>query len=213
MATFLSDYITECRRLLHDANGNFYTDTQLTDYINEARRHTVQDTGCLRTIQTLQFVTGQEVYTYANDFPQGTKTLDVLNVNIYWGNSRTPLRYLAWTDFNAQLRYWQNYRGLPIAFSMYGQGKMYIGPVPQENYTAELDTIILPTNLVNSTTPDEIQEPYTEPVAFYACYKAKYYEQSYGEAEIFKQEYMRHVQSTLTSVFTRRLPTPYSTAY
>ena len=90
---------------------------------------------------------------------------------------------------------------------------MYIGPVPQENYTAELDTIILPTALVNSTTPDEIQEPYSEAVAFYAAYKAKYYEQSYGEAEIFKQEYMRQIQGALTSTFTRRLPTPYSTAY
>ena len=94
MATFLSDYITECRRLLHDANGNFYTDTQLTDYINEARSHTVQDTGCLRTIQTLQFVTGQEVYTYANDFPNGTKTLDVLNVT--FTGAIAVLRYAIW---------------------------------------------------------------------------------------------------------------------
>lgn len=212
MAT-LSEYITECRRLLHDANGNFYTDQQLTDYINEARGHTVQDTGCLRQIQTLTFNTGQEVYTYAADFPEGLRTLDVLNINIYWGNSRTPLRYLAWTDFNAQLRYWQNYRGLPIAFSAYGQSKIYIGPVPQENYTAEVDTVLLPNPLTSGSEVDEIIAPYTEPVAFYACYKAKYYEQSFGEAEIFKQEYARHIQGTLTSVFTRRLPTPYSTAY
>lgn len=212
MAT-LSEYITECRRLLHDANGNFYTDQQLTDYINEARSHTVQDTGCLRQIQTLTFTTGKEVYTYAADFPEGLRTLDVLNINIYWGNSRTPLRYLAWTDFNAQLRYWQNYRGLPIAFSAYGQSKIYIGPVPQENYTAEVDTVLLPNPLTTGSQVDEIIAPYTEPVAFYACYKAKYYEQSFGEAEIFKQEYARHIQGTLTSVFTRRLPTPYSTAY
>lgn len=212
MAT-LSEYITECRRLLHDANGNFYTDQQLTDYINEARRHTVQDTGCLRQIQTFTFTTGKEVYSYATDFPEGLRTLDVLNINLYWGNSRTPLRYLAWTDFNAQLRYWQNYRGLPIAFSAYGQSKIYVGPVPQENYTVEVDTVLLPNPLTTGSEVDEIIEPYSEPVAFYACYKAKYYEQSFGEAEIFKQEYARHIQGTLTSVFTRRLPTPYSTAY
>ncbi len=212
MAT-LSEYITECRRLLHDANGNFYTDQQLTDYINEARRHTVQDTGCLRQIQTFTFTTGKEVYSYATDFPEGLRTLDVLNINLYWGNSRTPLRYLAWTDFNAQLRYWQNYRGLPIAFSAYGQSKIYVGPVPQEDYTVEVDTVLLPNPLTTGSEVDEIIEPYSEPVAFYACYKAKYYEQSFGEAEIFKQEYARHIQGTLTSVFTRRLPTPYSTAY
>jgi hypothetical protein len=27
-------YITDVQRLLHDANGNFYTQQQLTDYIN-----------------------------------------------------------------------------------------------------------------------------------------------------------------------------------
>ena len=53
MAT-LSAYITEVRRLLHDANGNFYTDSQLTDYINSARERVVRDTGCLRTIQIVQ---------------------------------------------------------------------------------------------------------------------------------------------------------------
>ena len=53
MAT-LSTYITEVRRLLHDANANFYTDSQLTDYINSARERVVRDTGCLRTIQIVQ---------------------------------------------------------------------------------------------------------------------------------------------------------------
>lgn len=212
MAT-LSEYITECRRLLHDANGNFWSDPELTDYINEARAHVVRDTGCLRQIQIVNFTTGKEVYSFGADFPDGARTLDIINVNIYWGNSRTPLRYLAWTDFNAQLRYWQNYRGLPIAFSMYGQNKMYVGPVPQENYTAEVDTVILPAPLTAGTDVDEILDPYTDPVAYHACYKAKYKEQSFGEAEIFKQEYINHVKDVLTSVFTRRMPTPYSTAY
>lgn len=212
MAT-LSDYITECRRLLHDANGNFYTDEQLTDYINSARQRTVRDTGCLRKLQTIVLNTNQEVYTFAADLPQGQQTLDILNINIYWGNSRTPLRYLAWTDFNAQLRYWQNYRGLPIAYTMYGQSSFYVGPVPDQEYQGEADTIVLPTDLVNTTTVDEIIDPYTTPVAYYACYKAKYYEQSFGEAEIFKQEYVKHVQAVLTTIFTRRMPSPYSTPY
>ena len=53
MAT-LSSYITQVRRLLHDANGNFYTDQQLTDYINEARERTVRDTGALREVIVTQ---------------------------------------------------------------------------------------------------------------------------------------------------------------
>jgi hypothetical protein len=281
MAT-LSGYITEVRRLLHDANGNFYSDSELTDYINSARERVVRDTGCLRTIQVTQtplapvasatqpvpwaattavnvgeyifsnifiyqvttagvtgteppsypaygglyppstpFANGTAQFTYVGNveninyvaLPQGINTLDVLNINLYWGNSRVPLQYLPWTQFNAQLRYWQNYIGRPVAFSIFGQSKIYLSPVPDQIYTVEIDTIILPTPLTTSNQTDEIIDPYTNPVAFYAAYKAKYKEQSYGEAEIYKQEYVKQVQAVLSSVMTRRLPDPYSTPF
>ena len=79
----------------------------------------------------------------------------------------------------------------------------------------EIDTVILPTALSVSSpsTVDTIVSPYTTPVAFYAAYKAKYKEQSYGEAEIYKQEYMKHVNAVQNSVFTRRIPDPYSSPY
>jgi len=211
MAT-LSGYITEVRRLLHDANGNFYSDSELTDYINAARERVVRDTGCLRQIQNFTVTTGQESYSYAS-LPQGQQTLDVLNINVYWGNSRTPLRYLPWTDFNAQLRYWQNYNGLPIAYSIYGQNTIYFGPVPDQDYACESDTVVLPNAVQSDSTVEQLQDPYTTPVAYYAAYKAKFKEQSYGESEIFKQQYESHVRNVLSTVFTRRLPTPYSVPY
>jgi hypothetical protein len=49
-----------------------------------------------------------------------------------------PLRYMPWTLFNAQLRYWQNYIGRPVAFSVYGQQQIYIGPVPDQSYLMEV---------------------------------------------------------------------------
>jgi len=45
MAQTLQSYITAVRYLLHDANANFYTNSQLTDYINGARARVVRDTG------------------------------------------------------------------------------------------------------------------------------------------------------------------------
>jgi hypothetical protein len=212
MSTTLGNYITECRRLLHDANANFYTDSELTDYINEARVRLVRDTGCLRNYQTTVTVTSQEVYTFST-LPEAAMTMDILNINLIWGNTRIPLRYLPWTQFNAELRFWQNYTGRPIAFSMYGPTSYYIAPVPDQEYSMELDTVIMPTPLVASTDVDQIPDPWTTPVAFYACYKAKYKEQSYGEAEIFKQEYQRQAQSVLATTYTRRMPNPYSTPY
>ena len=278
MAT-LSSYLTEVQRLLHDANAVFWSTSELTDYINEARERVVRDTGCLRTLQitntplsstgvvaipwsngltvtagqfifsnifiyqvtvggvlnsdaapyptgsatfppstpftngtaTLQYSSNCEIISLAA-LPNGIQTLDVLNVTLYWGNSRIPLRYLPWSNFNAQLRYWQNYVGRPICFSTYGQGQLYIAPVPDQSYAIEVDTVILPSALSTSTpnVVDVIVDPYSTPVAFYAAYKAKYKEQSYGEAEIYKQEYAKHVQAVLNSTYTRRIPDPYS---
>jgi len=282
MAT-LSSYITEVQRLLHDANSVFWSTSELTDYINDARERVVRDTGCLRTIQSTyaplsstgvaavawaegtvltagefvfsgifiyEVVTGGTLgatvppYPYGNQayppsttftvsgstnmvfqydspceiiqfasLPEGLQTLDILNLNLYWGNSRIPLRYLPWSNFNSQLRYWQNYVGRPVCFSVYGQQQIYIGPVPDQSYAIDLDTVILPTplTLASPDATDPINDPYTTPVAFYAAYKAKYKEQSYGEAEIYKQEYMKHVQAVLNSVYTRRIPDPYTT--
>jgi len=204
----LSDYITECRRMLHDANGNFYTDSELTDYINAARIRLVRDTGCLRTYQTSSVVANQEIIPTAS-LPNGVSTLDVLTLNLIWGNTRIALQYLPWTDFNARLRYYQNYIGRPIAFSMYGQTSIYLGPVPDQTYAIELDTVVLPAPLTTLSPVETIPDPYTSPVAFYACHKAKYKEQAYGESEIFNQEYIKQVKAVLASVFTRRITTPY----
>jgi hypothetical protein len=280
MATY-SGYITEVRRLLHDAAGNFWTDTELADYINAARERVVRDTGCLRTLQvtstpisnsgvvasnwveastvsagefvfsnifvyevinsgtlgttpnypnstnayppTSTFTTtgGTAVLKYNSPaeiinlsaLPQANQTIDVLNINLFWGNTRIPLRYLAWSDFNAQLRFWQNYTGRPVCFSMYGQGQIYIAPIPDQSYAIEIDTVILPLPLTSNSSVETILDPYTTPVAYYAAHTAKYKEQSYGEAEIFKAQYDQKVRAALTSTMTRRLPTPYSTPY
>jgi hypothetical protein len=161
---------------------------------------------------TLQYAGPSEVINYSC-LPQGVLTLDVVNVNLFWGNTRVPMRYLPWTQFNSELRFWQNYIGRPIAFSTFGQGQFYMSPVPDQVYTIELDTIILPTTLVYSTDTDTIQYPYSDPVAYYAAYTAKYYEQSFGEAEIYLQQYKNKVQAVLVSTFTRRMPDPYSSPY
>lgn len=281
MAT-LNSYITEVRRLLHDANGNFYSDSELTDYINSGRERVARDTGCLRKLQVSQtpiapvgytgtpvawaantavnlgdlifsniftyvvttagttgddppqypltggvfppstpFANGTAQFQYAGNceiipfasLPDSTQTLDILNINVFWGNSRYPLSYLPWTQFNAQLRYWQNYIGRPVAFSVFGQNQIYISPVPDQAYTIELDTTVLPLPLVNGAEVDTIIDPYTTPVPYYAAYTAKFKEQSYGESEIYYQQYVNKVRSVLNTTFTRRLPDPYSNPF
>jgi hypothetical protein len=210
--TTLNDYITVTRRLLHDANANFWTNTELTEEINTARNRLVRDSGCKRELQTSAVVTNQEAYDFSS-LPLGDLTLDIINLNLYWGNTRIPMRYLPWTQFNAQLRFWQNYVGQPVAFSMYGARKFYVAPVPDENYVIELDTVVQPIPLVNLNDVDELPEPWTSVVPYYAAYQAKFKEQSYGEAEIFRQQYLQQLQNLLASTFTRRMPDPYSRPY
>ena len=212
MATPLSGYLTETRRLLHDVNANFWTDAELTDYINDGRNHLIQDTGCNRVLQTYTTVYNVETIDFAA-LPEGTDTIDVLTINLYWGNSRVPMYYMAWSNFNAQLRFWQNYTGRPVGFSMYGPKKIFIGPKPDQAYLIELDTVVLKPPLTNVDPVETLPTPFTEAVPFYAAYIAKYQEQSYGEAEIFKQEYQKHVMQALNTTFTRRLPTPYISGY
>lgn len=212
MTTTLNDYITVTRRLLHDANANFWTDQELTDEINAARNRLVRDTGCNRILQSSAVLTNQEVYDFA-DLPEGARTLDILNINLYWGNTRLPLRYLPWTQFNAELRFWQNYTGRSVAFSLYGTRKYYVSPIPDQEYVTELDTVVAPVDLVALADIDTLPDPWISAVPYYAAYQAKFKEQSYGEAEIFRQQYLQQMQNLLSSTFTRRMPDPYSRPY
>lgn len=207
MTTLLSE-IVATRRLLHDAGGNYWSSAELTDYINNGRRRVVSDTGCNRVLQTLSLTTSTETYSYAS-LPQGTSTIDVLNLTVLWGNSRIVLNYMPFTEFNAKMRSWQSYSGRPAVWTRYGQGTVYVSPVPDQSYTSEWDTVVVPADLSALTDAETIYFPYSEAIPFYAAYMAKYKEQSYDEATLFLEEYKRKVLEAIRSSATRRIPTVY----
>jgi hypothetical protein len=208
----LSDYITQVRRLLKDAESNFFSNEELTDYINEARNRVAQDTVCLRTLQAGSLVANQETYSFSS-FPLGSRTIDVLNVNFINGNQRIDLKWLPWTKFNASgyggsgLRQFENFVGLPAIVSKYNQNTVYVSPIPDQTYVAEWDTVVLPVPLVNDSTVEEILAPYTEPVKYYAAYLAKYNQQSFGEADLFQTQYANSVRQVIRSTAMRRIYT------
>lgn len=61
----LTSYITATRRLLHDASGKTYSDSELTTYINQARQRIGLDTGCVRGLITFNLSASQEAYPYS----------------------------------------------------------------------------------------------------------------------------------------------------
>lgn len=204
----LSDYITDVRRLLHDSTGKYWSDTELTDYINEARRQVVADTGCNRTLQTGVLVIGQEAYALSSF--GSNDTFDVLNIRIKWGTMWYQLDYNPFGQISTKLRAWSTWQQRPVAFSVYGQQTFYVAPVPDQAYPIELDTVVAPAALVLFTDPDTIAFPYLGLPKYYAAYLAKFKEQSYDESDKFKKEYYERVTAALRSSFTRRIPSMYS---
>ena len=212
----LSTYITQVRRLLHDPNGQFWSDSELTDYINESRNRVCKDTRCLRQ-QLVNFVTltaGTEQYTLtALPLPAaltGYTIIDVMGINILWGSTRIKLAYLPWTRFDVQFRYWNNMQSRPVCFSRLGALSVYIGPQPDTSYQSDWDVALIPPALTSDTTPEPIPEPFTTPIKYYAAHLAKFREQSLGESELFGKMYVAKIKQEASAFMGRIIPDPYA---
>lgn len=63
----LNAYLTQVRRLLRDANAQFWQNPELTDYINDARRRVAIDSGCLRMyLKQIPAALGQEQFLFSS---------------------------------------------------------------------------------------------------------------------------------------------------
>lgn len=209
----LSDYVLETRRLLHDANGRVWTTTELEDYVNDGRNRVAIDTHCLRYLDTaVTFTTGTETYAVSTLTTKTTRCIDITNITVLWGSQRVPLIWCPWTKFNALYRTWTVNESRPCVWSFAGTSPaastIYIQPVPDQNYTAQVDLFYIPVALVDDSTVDELSYPFNSPVAYYAASKAKEQEQSYGEADALMKQYAKKAYEAVNS-FTRRLPNAY----
>lgn len=138
-------------------------------------------------------------------------TLDIMNITPIWGNQRIPLNYMPWTEFNAKLRTWFVNPQTPRVWSRYGtaQSTAFLQPVPDQTYTTEFDTCITPDTLTDDATLDvQMKYPFSTPVAYYACWKAKQKQQAYQEGEVFLADYKRKILEAQASVQMRRIPNP-----
>ena len=207
----LSTYITRTRRLLTDANGTYYSDAELTDYINTGRNRVALDTACLRSLQTVTLTSGTETYAVPSSTSLLTRAIDVVNIIVLWGNQRVPLLQMVWTEFQANLRVWANFQNMPAAYSKFGGplGSIYIGPVPNQDYTSYWDVLYVPAALVDDNSTDELAYPYDTPVPFYAAYLAKFKEQNYGESNLFELQYRQQAAFAISGSYTRVLPNVY----
>ena len=215
----LSAYTTQVQRLLHDPNFQFYPQTELTDYINEARNRVCKDSRCLRTYVPggLTIAQGTEQYLISSISLSaspivftGCTPIDVMGVTIIWGTTRIKLGYLPWTKFDAQQRYWTNMQSRPVCFTRLGALQIYIGPVPDQAYVCDLDVTLIPPALSSTYDVELIPEPFTTPIKYYAAYLAKFKEQAMGEAKLFHDMYMARIRTEANAFMGRIIPDPYA---
>lgn len=268
---------------LHDPNQERWSAAQLDQYINEARKQTVMDTGCLRTLQQSYVTGGTEQYQFGQvmggailapgsgyvtpvvtfsggggsgavavltqsggavntlsfsnfgsgytsapiasvtDTGGGTGatvqvgicsilTYDILGIHLLWGTERYSLQWYPFRQFSAWLRPFTaaSYQRQPVAWAVYGDNALFVGPTPDQSYPIEIDSAILPTPFAtgDTTTPDAIPAMCQDPIKFYAAYLAKSNAQNYGEAQKKLDEYQRRVREVV-AVYTGRLPDVY----
>jgi len=212
----LSTYITQVQRLLHDPNFQYYTQTELTDYINEARNRICKDSRCLRVYIPNALTAQQGVEQYAISsiaLPvayTGCTVIDVMGVTIIWGTTRIKLAQTAFTNFDANFRYWTNMQSRPVAFSRIGALSFFVGPTPDQTYQMDIDVALMPPALSQTYDVEIIPEPFTTPIKYYAAYLAKFREQAMGEAKLFQAEYATHIKREAAAFMGRVIPDPYS---
>lgn len=134
-------------------------------------------------------------------------TYDVLDVHVYWGNERYRLTWRPWSTFSQNMRAWVGMQQRPAQWAVYGDNRFYVGPLPDQAYKVDLDTVVLPAD-ISSSIVDPISPAYQDPIKFYAAHLAKINQQMYGEAATFKKLYFDNLADK-SSAYVRRVPNPY----
>lgn len=178
----LSTYLLQTTQLLQNPPSQantLYQTSDLTDYINTARGQLAGETECIRRKGTLALTLGNGVYSFTAIVFADTSVSAAFAVRGITFSIGTGQRWMRPRPFP----YFQLYHlnnpvpepGAPTTYSQYGQGStgsIYVDPVPDQNYTLNLDCICAPTPLLDDTTVEAIPYPYTDAVPFFAAYLA-----------------------------------------
>lgn len=203
----LGDYLYLTQKFLRDSASVFYDQTYLTKCVNLARQDVIYACKSTRSLGLINLVTGVQSYTFdpilaaiqANGV-DAQQVLSILSLTVEYNNpSPAPLipatqgiltyqlDWMPWSRFSAI------YRAFPISiypsiWAEYGDQGFYVAPIPSQPYVLECDVLYMPPDLASvSDMEDAFVKPWTDLVPLAACYWAKFYEQSFNEAENFQK--------------------------
>lgn len=194
----LQGYLDDLRRLLHDPNDRFWSQSDKIVYINKGMQQRDLDTGINRQLIPFTLTVAQDTYTFAaTTQPQ---VIDLIGVNLMFNNLRVVMDSFSYTELNVRARQFSPpLLWAPLAYCRYGARQVIFAPAPSLAYAIEWDVSCYSSNLVNLTDPDPIPYPHTEPVQFWAAHLAKLNERQWDEADAFEAQYQRKLQSAVNS--------------
>lgn len=196
----LTAYITRTQQLLQNppADTDLYTTSDLTQFINSARGQMAGETECIRRYGTLAATAGTQVYAFSSIVPGTTDVSGIFNIRgatVSIASGQVWMQPRSFPYF--QLYYLNNpvpQQGVPAVYSQFGQGiagTLYLAPVPDLDYTLNLDVVANPIDLVDNMTAEAIPYPYTDAVPYYAAYLALLSAQRTTQAGSMWEEYQR----------------------
>ena len=215
----LSDYLTEVRTHIEEfpfsgtitsTPSVFWSDVQLTSAINKARMRVAVECWCCRTLQFIQAIEAQSVYTYATVLaaaqalpnpPPARQIVHIHNINFQWATSFQPtMRRVPWNQFNAMYRVYPTLQSQSAAWGEYDMTSFYVWPPPPgSTYKMEVDATYFPTFLQN---PSDVDNAIPEVlgwsvVPLLACRWAYLWQSDIEKSQYFLGLYMEERDSLL----------------
>lgn len=195
MAAFtytLADIRTAVRDLLNESTPAFWTDAELTAYINDGQREVAQFTGCVQNIDALATTGGTQTVSYTGN--------DIANIEYKPGTGirrsliqSDPLKVGHLPMDGVAPQYWWISKGL------FG-----IDPVPDIAYNLDVYINDVIADFATDATACALPMAFRPLLIWYACYRAYQQEQNYGAAgmyhQIYQSEMLYLVQDNLSNV-------------
>jgi len=139
--------------------------------------------------------------------------IDIKSISYLWpgATNRQMLRWLPFTTYNAWCRAWVGQIGSPSAWTTHdGQQALYFFPVPDQGYFIEIDAIITPVNLVNTTDVENyILPPFSDCVQYFAASLARSKLQDYDKADYWRKYYNTRAREINATRIDARFPNIY----
>lgn len=201
----LSEYVLQTQQLLNNppAANTLYAVSDIQSYINRARGQLAGDSESIRNYATLPIVAGQRTYPFSSIVLSAPTAGigGVFNVRYAWylvGEGQKSLRPRPWAWFSQyRLNNPVPPSGPPIVWSQYGQGEtgsIFIDPIPDIGYTLPLDTVCVPSDLVDDSSFEAIPYPWTDAVPYFAAYLALLSSQSGARQADAQRMFERYVE-------------------